>query len=79
MASRYFSGIVRSSQKVIGLTGSDNVGAGSFFSRRQRLMLALARRARQVVAEVLRHGVEVAHPRVGLARRIGCAGSVASE
>ncbi|MEI2678424.1 MAG: hypothetical protein V9G29_11545 [Burkholderiaceae bacterium] len=31
------SGIVRSSQKVIGLTGSDSAAAGSFFSSRQRL------------------------------------------
>ncbi len=38
MASRYFSGIVRSSQKVIGLTGSDSAALGSFFSRRQRLI-----------------------------------------
>ena len=37
MAGRYFSGMLRSSQKVIGLTGSDSAAAGSFFSRRQRL------------------------------------------
>ena len=37
IGARYFSGIVRSSQKVIGLTGSDIAAAGSFFSRRQRL------------------------------------------
>jgi hypothetical protein len=36
MAARYFSGMVRSSQKVMGLTGSDRAAAGSFFSRRQR-------------------------------------------
>ena len=37
IGARYFSGIVLSSQKVIGLTGSDSAAAGSFFSRRQRL------------------------------------------
>ena len=37
IASRYFSGTVRSSQYVIGLTGSESSAAGSFFSRRQRL------------------------------------------
>ena len=31
-------GIVRSSQKVIGFTGSDIAAVGSFFSRRQRLI-----------------------------------------
>ena len=36
-AARYFSGIVRSSQKVIGRTGSDSAAEGSFFSSRQRL------------------------------------------
>ena len=33
---RYFSGTLRSIQKVIGFTGSDNSACGSFFSRRQR-------------------------------------------
>ena len=36
MGARYFSGMVRSSQYVIGFTGSDSSAAGSFFSRRQR-------------------------------------------
>ena len=34
--SRYGSGTLRSIQKVMGLTGSDNSAAGSFFSKRQR-------------------------------------------
>jgi hypothetical protein len=36
-AARYLSGIVRSSRKVIGLTGSDSSACASFFSSRQRL------------------------------------------
>ncbi len=38
IAPRYFSGTLRSIQKVIGLTGSDSAAAGSFFSSRQRVM-----------------------------------------
>ncbi|MCU0773310.1 MAG: hypothetical protein MUC74_02055 [Ideonella sp.] len=36
--ARYFSGTVRSIQKVIGVTGSETSAVGSFFSRRQRWM-----------------------------------------
>ncbi len=36
--SRYFSGMLRSSQKTIGCFGSESAAAGSFFSSRQRWM-----------------------------------------
>jgi hypothetical protein len=78
MASRYFSGMLRSSQKVIGFTGSEISAAGSFFSRRQRL----TKRRCGVRARSLEKSATlvVKWPTRGSARRgaIGCAGSSAN-
>ncbi len=79
ITARYFSGTLRSSQKVIGLTGSDNSVFGSFFSRRQRSIIRT--RGERATSSLKSSTDCVIRPMRASARRgtIGSAGKGASE